>query len=42
LFQAFGIVKIALIIAIISGRDPFTMLGMATPGVFTWASQNKV
>jgi len=40
--QAFGIIKIAMIIAIISGRDPFTMLGMATPGVFTWASQNKL
>uniref|UniRef100_A0A914WDK6 SelT-like protein n=1 Tax=Plectus sambesii TaxID=2011161 RepID=A0A914WDK6_9BILA len=40
--QIFGIVKIAAIIAIISGRDPFTMLGYPTPGFFTWATQNKL
>jgi len=40
--QVLGFVKIAFIVAIITGRDPFTMLGMATPSIVQWALNNKL
>jgi hypothetical protein len=40
--QVFGFVKIAFIVAIISGRDPFSALGMTTPSVVLWALNNKL
>lgn len=27
---------------IVSGQNPFTLLNMDTPSVFTWAQENKV
>jgi selT/selW/selH-like putative selenoprotein len=42
LAQFIGIAKIALIVMIVMGRDPFTSLGMATPGVYTWMIGNKL
>ena len=34
--------KLALIVLVVTGQDPFNWLGMETPGAFTWAIQNKV
>ncbi len=34
--------KIALIVAIIAGQNPFQMMGMQTPSAFEWAMNNKV
>lgn len=34
--------KLALIVLLISGQNPFTMLGLETPGVVNWALQNKM
>jgi len=40
--QVLGVVKIALIVAIIAGQNPFQMLGMQTPSAFQWALNNKL
>jgi selT/selW/selH-like putative selenoprotein len=40
--QVLSFIKIAFIIAIISGQDPFAAMGMQTPTVYTWAITNKV
>jgi len=40
--QVLGIVKIALIVAIIAGQNPFQMMGMQTPSAFEWAINNKL
>lgn len=31
-----------MIACLISGQDPFAMVGMETPSAFTWATENKV
>lgn len=40
--QIFGFGKIALIIAIVLERNPFTMIGWNTPSVYTWMLTNKL
>lgn len=40
--QALGLAKLAIIILLISGQNPFPMLQMETPQIFTWATENKV
>jgi len=42
LAQGLSVVKLGLIVAILLGFDPFTAMGMQTPGVFQWALQNKI
>jgi len=42
LSQVLGVVKIALIVAIIAGQNPFQMIGMQTPSAFEWALNNKI
>jgi len=37
-----SIAKLALIALVISGQNPFPMLNMNTPSVFTWAQENKI
>lgn len=34
--------KIILILLIVAGQNPFTMLGMETPSAYTWALTNKI
>jgi len=40
--QVIGIAKIVLIVMIVSGRDPFSSFGMSTPGIVSWALNNKL
>ncbi|KAI1730569.1 rdx family domain-containing protein [Ditylenchus destructor] len=40
--QFIGVAKIALIVMVIMGRDPFQSMGMTTPTVFTWMLNNKL
>lgn len=40
--QILGLAKIIFIVLIVSGQNPFVWLNMQTPGIFTWASQNKI
>lgn len=40
--QFIGVAKIALIVMVIMGRDPFQSMGMNTPGVFNWMLNNKL
>ena len=42
LFQLIGFGKIALIVLIVMGRDPFTSIGQPTPRIFSWALNNKL
>ncbi|MFH4977882.1 hypothetical protein AB6A40_004591 [Gnathostoma spinigerum] len=42
LAQVLGISKIALIVTIIMGRDPFASVGRPTPGIVSWALNNKL
>nr|CAG4641206.1 EOG090X0DP2 [Eulimnadia texana] len=41
LAQVLGISKILLIISVVSGIDPFTVLNVATPSWWTWMQTNK-
>jgi len=40
--QFIGVAKIALIVLIVMGRDPFQSIGMTSPAVFTWMLNNKL
>ena len=40
--QLLGFVKLALIVLIVSGQNPFTWINMDTPNAYNWALQNKV
>ena len=40
--QFLSIFKLLLIVMVVSGQNPFTLLNMETPNVFTWAQENKV
>uniref|UniRef100_A0A915DH52 SelT-like protein n=1 Tax=Ditylenchus dipsaci TaxID=166011 RepID=A0A915DH52_9BILA len=40
--QFIGVAKIALIVMVIVGRDPFASMGIATPGIFNWMLSNKL
>ena len=40
--QFLSVFKLVLIVLVVSGQNPFTMLGMDTPGFVTWAQENKV
>lgn len=42
LAQGLSILKLALIVMVIIGQDPFPHLNMETPSIFQWAVQNKV
>lgn len=37
-----SMLKFAVIILVIVGKDPFTLFGIPTPGVWTWGQENKV
>lgn len=37
-----SIAKFVMIACLLSDTDPFSMLGVETPGVFLWAKENKV
>ena len=40
--QVINISKIIIILLVVSGQNPFTWLQMETPGIYTWAVENKV
>lgn len=40
--QFLGVAKFILLIAILSGQNPFVWFGMEAPGFYTWAIENKV
>jgi len=40
--QGLSLLKIALIVLIVCGQNPFPALGMNTPAVFNWAITNKI
>jgi len=42
LAQVMSVLKMALLIGIVFGFNPFAMAGAPTPGVFNWALQNKI
>jgi len=42
LAQALSILKLVVIAVVLSGQNPFPALGLNTPGVLTWAHQNKL
>ncbi|VDM43706.1 unnamed protein product [Toxocara canis] len=42
LAQFIGFSKIALIVLIVMGRDPFASIGRPTPSIFSWALNNKL
>lgn len=42
LFQVIGIGKIAAIVLIVMGQDPFASIGRPTPRVVSWALSNKL
>lgn len=37
-----SVAKIVLIILVVSGQNPFVMLGIETPSIYTWAITNKI
>lgn len=37
-----SVAKIVLIILVVSGQNPFAMLGIETPAIYTWAITNKI
>lgn len=42
LAQAISIAKLIIIILVVSGQNPFTLLQVETPGIYTWAIENKM
>jgi selT/selW/selH-like putative selenoprotein len=40
--QFIGVAKIALIVMVVAGRDPFPSMGMQTPNIFNWMLNNKL
>lgn len=40
--QFLSVFKLVVIVMIVSGQNPFTLLNMDTPSVFTWAQENKI
>jgi len=42
LAYALGVAKIVLIVAVVSGQNPFTWFGLQTPGIYSWAVDNKL
>jgi len=40
--QALSFIKLALIVCIAVGQNPFTWLNMTTPSAFYWAMNNKI
>lgn len=42
LAQALGILKFVLIGLIVTSYNPFPVLNLQTPSIFTWAIENKV
>jgi thioredoxin reductase-like selenoprotein T len=39
--QVISIAKLIVIMLIVGGQNPFTWLQMETPGIFSWALDNK-
>ncbi|KAI8770865.1 thioredoxin reductase selenoprotein T, partial [Biomphalaria glabrata] len=39
--QVLGIIKFILIGLIVAGYNPFPVLNLQTPAVFSWATENK-
>ena len=42
LAQVLSMTKIAVLLMVVMGQNPFAMLGMATPNIYNWALDNKV
>lgn len=42
LAQAISIAKLIVIMLVVSGQNPFTWLQTETPGLYSWALENKV
>jgi len=42
LAQVMSLVKMALLVCIVCGFNPFTTLGAPTPSIFNWALTNKI
>jgi len=40
--QALNLLKIAVLVMLVLGQDPFPQLGLATPSYYTWALNNKM
>ena len=40
--QILSLAKMAILVLIIAGQDPFTWANMPTPAAWNWAMQNKV
>jgi len=40
--QALSMVKLAAILLLISGQNPFTWFQIPTPQMYSWAMENKV
>jgi len=42
LAQFLSVAKIAILIMIVTGQNPFAMIGWNTPNAYTWALENKM
>lgn len=42
LARVISIVKMALLVCLLFGQNPFVLLNIPTPAVFSWALQNKM
>jgi selT/selW/selH-like putative selenoprotein len=40
--KALSIIKMALLICLLFGQNPFPFLNLRTPGIYSWALQNKM
>jgi len=40
--QALSVAKIIVILMFVSGQNPFTFCNVPTPGIYTWAVENKI
>ena len=40
--QAIGLLKLIIIMLVVSGQNPFTWFQVDTPGLYSWALENKV
>lgn len=40
--QLLGLAKIIFIVLIVANQNPFTWFNMNTPGLYSWAQENKV
>ena len=40
--QILSLAKMAFLVLIITGQNPFTWVNMETPAIWNWATQNKI